>query len=541
MERGRDLVLIVGRVRDARHVLARYVLEVVDPRRHLQLELARDAALPYHLDGAARRHRGELLQGLPVPLANVEVRHGDEPAEVARLHRRLVDTLPADVGEAEDRAHHVHDAPDLLGALPLREVPDHHAAGDRHQPDLLAAALRRVGHDRHLLDEVPGDLDGELAAGAAAAGHPWARRVRRVVVVIALEIVAEEAAEHAQQDDSCEVPVLRLLVPAVEVGVVQPEGQRGVPGVARERVEELGLRRQPGDEVPLHRHGLAQLRGLGQHLVPHPLELEPREVPQLRHLLLREVLLDGRELPDPEARRDHPVLVHLRQGQLRGGHEVHLDLPVQLEPVDLGVDSAAVEEVAEQGDVDGGGVPALLLQEAKLVEELLGGVFVTTVASVDEGAAGEPAFQGVFADGFLKPRAHALQLRPYHEDALADRIVAEHLDGVCDGLVLLEGGSLRIKHVDFHTVELGCVSEGLLGARGVLHEDRVHRGLGIPDPVLHEVLATPDCLLQLARLLVQVPLLLHLEVIHNCHCPAFERVLFLHVLQGPARRLKGQS
>mmetsp|Transcript_35298 Transcript_35298/g.112304 ORF Transcript_35298/g.112304 Transcript_35298/m.112304 type:complete len:206 (-) Transcript_35298:660-1277(-) len=175
----------------------------------------------------------------------------------------------------------------------------------------------------------------------------WTERVL-LGLGLALEVAAQEAREHAQQHDAREVAVLRLLVPAIELGVVQPEGQGRVPGVPRKRVEEPGALRQLLHELPLERHGLPQLHGLVQDLLAHALELQPREVPDLRDLVLGEVLLDGRKLPHHEAEVQHPVLVHLGQCELRWRHQVDFDLAVEPQAIHLRVHGATVEEVAQQ-------------------------------------------------------------------------------------------------------------------------------------------------------------------------------------------------
>mmetsp|Transcript_91548 Transcript_91548/g.255760 ORF Transcript_91548/g.255760 Transcript_91548/m.255760 type:complete len:375 (-) Transcript_91548:534-1658(-) len=363
-----DLPLAVARVGDAGVVLARDLPEVVNSRRQEEADLLPHGAVADVLQRAPGGHRRELLQRLPAPSAQVEVGHGDEPARRVGV-RAPPDALAAGAMQPQDRPHHVHDAPNLLFALALGEVLDDDAVPDGHEPRLRAAPRARVGVGarRDLLHEVLGGCALELP------GRPRA-----------LEVVAEEAAEHAEEDDAREVAVLRLPVPAVEVRVVQPVGQHGVSRIAGQRVEELRALGQLAHEVLLHRHRLAQLALLVEHLLAHALQLQPREVPDLRDLRLRQVLLDRCELSDDEARNLHPVLVVLRQCQLSGGDQVHLDGIVDLEAVDLGVNGSAMKQVADKRQVDVLSVPPLDLQEAVLVQQLLRRVLVPAIASIDK-------------------------------------------------------------------------------------------------------------------------------------------------------------
>lgn len=92
----------------------------------------------------------------------------------------------------------------------------------------------------------------------------------------------------------------------------------------------------------------------------------------------------------------------------------------------------------------------------------------------------------------------------------------------------LEGEGLGIEDIHLEAVELRGVPEGLLRARGVLHEDGVHGRLSVLQPELVQALAVADRLFQLASdvsrpqnlrlvagLVVYIPLLVQGEVIHN--------------------------
>jgi hypothetical protein len=129
-----------------------------------------------------------------------------------------------------------------------------------------------------------------------------------------------------------------------------------------------------------------------------------------------------------------------------------------LEAVGLGVDGAAVEEVAREAEVEVVPVPAELLEEGELVEELLGGVLVLAVARVDEAGARLSAELGVAAQVILEGAADALELGADHEGGAA-RVAREHLHRVDDGLVLVEGGGGRVEDVGPRPEELGGVPE----------------------------------------------------------------------------------
>mmetsp|Transcript_32090 Transcript_32090/g.92086 ORF Transcript_32090/g.92086 Transcript_32090/m.92086 type:complete len:389 (-) Transcript_32090:689-1855(-) len=332
-----DLVLHVARVRHACQVLARNVWEIVDARWHLQAILFEDVAVLDDLERAPRGHGGELLERLAVPAADVHVRHGDEAPGNVRVAGGAVDALPAHVVEAQDGPHHVHEAPNLLDGLALGKVLDDHAVLQGHEANLIAAAILRLVFPCNLLDEVRRCNHRRLPRVERLPPFVglWARWVNVQVrqgrerrFHLRSEIFAQEAPEHAQQNDASEVAVLRLLVPPVQLGVVQPEGQGGVACIPRQRVEEPRPRRQHVDKLALERHGPAQLQRLLQDLLAHALELQPREVPDLCHLVLSKVLLDRRELPDSETEGYHPVLVHLGQGKLCRRHQVDYDLVI---------------------------------------------------------------------------------------------------------------------------------------------------------------------------------------------------------------------
>mmetsp|Transcript_61314 Transcript_61314/g.154760 ORF Transcript_61314/g.154760 Transcript_61314/m.154760 type:complete len:238 (+) Transcript_61314:463-1176(+) len=226
--------------------------------------------------------------------------------------------LAAHPVQAQDAAHHMHQGPDLLHALALRQPLDDNAFLDGHQTSLRAAIVARAVLGRDLLDEVElgrvhrlvlhALLPLDEPCGAAACDFD--------VTCELLEVIAEEASKHAEHDDTCEVAVLRLPVPTVELCIVKPKWQRRVPSIPRQRVEEFRVLRQFVNELALHRDGLPQLGRLVQHLVAHAFELEPREVPYRSHLGLLQVLGDRCELPDIEACCKHPVLIMLGQCQL---------------------------------------------------------------------------------------------------------------------------------------------------------------------------------------------------------------------------------
>mmetsp|Transcript_48228 Transcript_48228/g.140545 ORF Transcript_48228/g.140545 Transcript_48228/m.140545 type:complete len:229 (-) Transcript_48228:53-739(-) len=219
----------------------------------------------------------------------------------------------------------------------------------------------------------------------------------------------------------------------------------------------------------------------------------------------------------------------LRQGELPRRHEVHINSSVNLQAIHLRVDRPAVEKVAQQCKVDVGPVPTLVLQEGEPIQQLLRWVLVPTVARVDERGAGEATRARILRDGFLKPCADALDLRADDEDALADGIPAEHLDRIRDGLVLLERRCLRVEDIDLHPVELRGVPERLLRSRRVLHEDGVHRGLGVHQPEAGQILAAGDGLSQRSGLLVHIPLLLEVEVVDDGQRPALKWVLCISI------------
>jgi hypothetical protein len=179
-------------------------------------------------------------------------------------------------------------------------------------------------------------------------------------------------------------PVHGLPVPVVQLRLVQEVGDDGVLGVPGQRVVEPGARGDLAHELLAEGDRGAQLELLVADLVAHPLKLQPREVPELRHVGLLQIILDAGVLHDLEAVLDHAPDVFLRHGNLVGGDEVNLDLLEDLETVHLGVYRAAVEEVPHKGQVDGAPVPVQLFQERELVQELLSWVLVTAIPRIEE-------------------------------------------------------------------------------------------------------------------------------------------------------------
>mmetsp|Transcript_22872 Transcript_22872/g.58339 ORF Transcript_22872/g.58339 Transcript_22872/m.58339 type:complete len:235 (-) Transcript_22872:364-1068(-) len=156
-EVGLNLALPIARVRYAGHVPAANLLEVVHPGRDRQLEFLPNLPISDDLQNAARRNGRELLQWLAVPVVDVEVGHGDEPADALGVVRWPEHALAPGVEEPEDGAHHVHEAPDLLDALAFAQPLDDHALLDGHQAGLGAVCLeRRRAGGRALADEVRG-------------------------------------------------------------------------------------------------------------------------------------------------------------------------------------------------------------------------------------------------------------------------------------------------------------------------------------------------------------------------------------------------
>mmetsp|Transcript_3966 Transcript_3966/g.10982 ORF Transcript_3966/g.10982 Transcript_3966/m.10982 type:complete len:289 (-) Transcript_3966:777-1643(-) len=288
-------MLHVATVRHTRRVLTRDVRKVVDSRWKPQAELFDDAPIVDDPENASRCHCCELLQLPSVPGVDVQLRHADVAPGQLWTAGAEVNTVPTDAIEAQDGAYHVHQAPDLFYALALAKVLDEDAIGERHQADLTAADVLRL--------VIPDNLFVEVRCTEERVTQPRAfpRRIRRRQARTfglwrdlgrALEVTAQQPCQHAQQDDPGEVTVLRLLVPPVELRIVQPEGQCWMPGITWKWVKEPCARRQLANKLPLKRHRFSQLERLLQDLVAHAFQLQPREVPDLRNLILLKVLID---------------------------------------------------------------------------------------------------------------------------------------------------------------------------------------------------------------------------------------------------------
>mmetsp|Transcript_64603 Transcript_64603/g.202311 ORF Transcript_64603/g.202311 Transcript_64603/m.202311 type:complete len:396 (-) Transcript_64603:704-1891(-) len=330
---GWDLVLPIARVRDARRVLAGDVGEVVDPGRDRQAVLRGDVAILHDLQPAPRSHGRKFLQHPPVPAVDVHLGHRDvAPGLPAGPLGGAVHPLPTDVAEAQDAADHVHQPPDPLDALAGPQVLDDDAAPEGHEADLGAAAVLRLVAPLDLRDEVHGVPDRRrVRRGPDLGSHRQLLRSGQR----APEVAAQETAKHSQEDDASEVPVLRLLVPSIEFGIVQPERQGGMPGVARERVEESRARRQLPHKFPLERDCLSQLGRLVQDLLAHPLKLQAGEVPNLCDLALGQVFLNGCKLPHVKPKRQHAILIQPGERQLGWSDQINVNLAVQPEAINL--------------------------------------------------------------------------------------------------------------------------------------------------------------------------------------------------------------
>eukprot|EP00906_Rhabdomonas_costata_P016176 RCo023215 len=255
-----------------------------------------------------------------------------------------------------------------------------------------------------------------------------------------------------------------------------------------------------------------------EDLLTHPLQLQAGEVPDRRGLRrVGEVLLNARKLAHREPSLDHPDHILLRHPDLIGGHQVDGDLREDLQPVHLAVHRAAVEEVPHQRQVDRLAAPVELLQKAELVQELLRGVLVAAIPSVEEGWGWHPGLLRERGDRPLHQPAHPLQLAADDKHAAAHAVSSEHSDGVSDALLLVEGGGAAVEVVDLDGVELRGVTEAFLGASGVLHEEQVRCDILVSDFEFGGVAAVTDSLFQGPRLLIEVDLLLQAEVVHHGH------------------------
>ncbi len=155
-----------------------------------------------------------------------------------------------------------------------------------------------------------------------------------------------------------------------------------------------------------------------------------------------------------------------------------------------------------------------LLEEGVLVEEFLRGVLVLAVACVDEGGPRPSRGVGVAAQGVLEPAAHALELGADDVAGLV-RIAVEHLDRVGHRFVLVERRGGRIEKVRARPEKFRCVVEGLAGARGVLHEDEVDRVVVVVQPELARLASGLDRPLELARLAIEIALLVEGKVVDD--------------------------
>mmetsp|Transcript_19693 Transcript_19693/g.52591 ORF Transcript_19693/g.52591 Transcript_19693/m.52591 type:complete len:219 (-) Transcript_19693:1300-1956(-) len=121
---GRHLMLIVSRMRDARLVLARDVGQIVDPRRHPQLETSLYHALAHNVENAARHHRSEFLHWKSVPIDGVVIGDRDVASRERRVLLATAQPHVPHVVETDDGAYHAHQRPNLLMTLALRDAID---------------------------------------------------------------------------------------------------------------------------------------------------------------------------------------------------------------------------------------------------------------------------------------------------------------------------------------------------------------------------------------------------------------------------------
>eukprot|EP00754_Rhynchopus_humris_P024033 Rhum_TRINITY_DN14861_c18_g1::Rhum_TRINITY_DN14861_c18_g1_i1::g.124369::m.124369 len=500
----RHRVLVVLLVADARRVGAVNLVEIVDPRRHVQPVLRLHLVVLDDVDGTLGGDGCNLLQlRLREELGrNVRKRH--DALDAPRPRRRVEHTGRArDVAQAEQLRHLRDRLPAPLHILALSDVVDDQPVRDRLDPGLPLHLRCLPGLPLHDLDEVDGRR----------------RRLRRRRTV---ERVDLRAAAQRELEDARVVAVDALPVVRVVRHVVEPHRHHRVLLVAGQRVVELGVGGDLLQVVPAARDGAAKVLLAAQDLVAHPLQLQPREVPDGRDVRLRQVLVDGLVAGHLEAVVHHALLVLLRHRQVRGRNQVHLHLVEHAEAVCLAVDRAAVVQVADEGQVDAGAVPVQLLEERELVEELLRRVLVASVARVQEGRPRQLELRAVFADHLVEPRARALELRAHDEDGLVRAVAAQHLHRVRHALLLVEGGGGGVEDVHLAAVEKGGVPEALLRARGVLHEDQVHRLVRVRDLELAEVASITHRILQTLRLEVEVVLLVGREVVHDRQAAALE-------------------
>mmetsp|Transcript_137522 Transcript_137522/g.293935 ORF Transcript_137522/g.293935 Transcript_137522/m.293935 type:complete len:202 (-) Transcript_137522:123-728(-) len=197
---------------------------------------------------------------------------------------------------------------------------------------------------------------------------------------------------------------------------------------------------------------------------------------------------------------------------------------------------AAVGEIPHQGHMDDRAIPVALFQEGVRVDELSQGARVLAVACIDKGGPGDAELLCVARQHGLQPAADTLQRAPDDEDAALCRINRQHLHGVRDRLVLLEGRRLCLELVHLDAMIGRGIPERFPCARGALHEEQVHsrvrqsnslidvaifhlaergnrrslaRGAGMPLP-------------QLAGALIEVELLLETQVVDNLDGPTGE-------------------
>src|SRR5690554_3295625 len=194
----------------------------------------------------------------------------------------------------------------------------------------------------------------------------------------------------------------------------------------------------------------------------HPLQLGSSIVPLGCHIPCSKVLIDRSEDPHIKAVVEHLLHVQLGHSQLRWRNQVNLHFFEDLQPIGLGVDGPTVKEVPYQSEVQVLSTVVVVLKEGELIQQLLGGVFVSSITCVDEGRLTPQAVTlCVGSATLLKPSTYPFDFAAHNEDGVG--VATEGEEGIGVALPFVEGGAITVQFGDLGVVEVCRIAKGLLG------------------------------------------------------------------------------
>ena len=127
--------------------------------------------------------------------------------------------------------------------------------------------------------------------------------------------------------------------------------------------------------------------------------------------------------------------------------------------VGLGVDGTPMVQIPHQSQMDGGGVPPVVLKKGELVEQFLGWMLMLAITGIDARQASSLCcLRSAYKEASSSSQRHTpLQLAAYDEYGVV--VTGQGVEGIGIAFPFVEGGTVGGEIAHLGPMEFGCVPE----------------------------------------------------------------------------------